>query len=163
MICGSVIPTAGYFGRPTHSYTVREPVGVIGAIIPWNTPLMIAAWKLGPALACGNTVVAKPPEDAPLSILHLATLVGEAGFPAGVVNVVPETGDVAGAALVGHPDVDKISFTGSTEVRRVIQARAAETFKRVTLELGGQSPRIRVDPRRPPASQQPGRTPSVPA
>ncbi|SEQ92718.1 Acyl-CoA reductase [Lentzea albida] len=140
---GATIPTAGYLGTAkTHSYTVREPVGVIGAIIPWNTPLMIAAWKLGPALAAGNTVVVKPAEDAPLSILHLATLVQEAGFPAGVVNVVPGLGGTTGAALVAHPDVDKISFTGSPEVGRQIQKSAADTFKRVTLELGGKSPQI---------------------
>lgn len=141
-IHGTTVPTAGYQGRPTHSYTVREPIGVIGAIIPWNTPLMIAAWKLGPALAAGNTVVVKPAEDAPLSILHLAELIEEAGFPPGVVNVVPGFGDVAGAALVRHPGVDKISFTGSPEVGREIQKAAADTFKRVTLELGGKSPQI---------------------
>jgi betaine-aldehyde dehydrogenase len=141
-INGSVIPTAGYFGRPTHSYTVREPVGVIGAIVPWNTPLMICAWKLGPALAAGNTVVIKPPEDAPLSILHLARLLQEAGLPDGVVNVIPGVGNVAGAALVDHPGIDKISFTGSPEVGRIIGARAAQNFKRTTLELGGKSPQI---------------------
>ena len=141
-ITGSTIPTAGYFGRPTHSYTVREPVGVIGAIVPWNTPLMIASWKLAPALACGNTVVVKPPEDAPLSILHLASLFAEAGLPAGTVNVVPGLGPVAGQALVDHPGVDKISFTGSPETGRAIQIAAAQTFKRVTLELGGKSPQI---------------------
>ncbi|GAC67409.1 phenylacetaldehyde dehydrogenase StyD [Gordonia soli] len=141
-ITGQTIPTAGYFGQPTHSYTVREPVGVIGAIIPWNTPLMIAAWKLGPALAAGNTVVVKPPEDAPLSILHLARLLDEAGLPAGVVNVVPGLGHVAGDALVRHAAVDKISFTGSPRVGRIIGQVAAETFKRVTLELGGKSPQI---------------------
>lgn len=142
-IQGQAIPTAGYFGTsPTHSYTVREPVGVIGAIIPWNTPLMIAAWKLGPALAAGNTLVVKPAEDAPLSILHLGKLIEEAGFPAGVVNVVPGLGTVAGAALVRHADVDKISFTGSPAVGQEIQRVAAETFKRVTLELGGKSPHI---------------------
>jgi betaine-aldehyde dehydrogenase len=141
-VTGSVIPTAGYFGRPTHSYTVREPVGVIGAIIPWNTPLMIAAWKIAPALATGNTMVVKPPEDAPLSILHLAKLLQEAGLPDGVVNVVPGLGEVAGDALTRHPGVDKISFTGSPRVGRLIGQRAAETFKRVTLELGGKSPQI---------------------
>ena len=142
-IQGQTIPTAGYFGMaPTHSYTVREPIGVIGAIIPWNTPLMIAAWKLGPALAAGNTLVVKPAEDAPLSILHLGRLIEEAGFPPGVVNIVPGLGTVAGAALVEHPDVDKISFTGSPEVGKHIQRVAAETFKRVTLELGGKSPHL---------------------
>jgi acyl-CoA reductase-like NAD-dependent aldehyde dehydrogenase len=141
-ITGSVIPTAGYFGRPTHSYTRREPIGVIGAIVPWNHPLMIAAWKLGPALSAGNTVVVKPPEDAPLSILHLAGLLAEAGLPEGTVNVIPGLGEVAGQALVNHPGVDKISFTGSPEVGRQIQIGAAQTFKRVTLELGGKSPQI---------------------
>ena len=141
-VTGTVIPTAGYFGRPTHSYTVREPVGVIGAVVPWNTPLMIAAWKLGPALAVGNTVVVKPPEDAPLSILHLAQLLAEAGLPEGTVNVVPGLGHVAGQALVDHPGVDKISFTGSPEVGRQIQISAAQTFKRVTLELGGKTPQV---------------------
>jgi betaine-aldehyde dehydrogenase len=141
-VTGSTIPTDGYFGRPTHSYTVREPIGVVAAIIPWNTPLMIAAWKLAPALATGNTVVVKPAEDAPLSILYLAELIQEAGVPAGVVNVVPGLGEVAGAALVRHPEVDKISFTGSPEVGRQIGKVAAESFKRVTLELGGKSPQI---------------------
>jgi betaine-aldehyde dehydrogenase len=141
-ITGTVIPTAGHMGHPTLSYTVREPVGVIGAIVPWNTPLMIAAWKLAPALAAGNTVVVKPPEDAPLSILHLAALLAEAGFPEGTVNVVPGLGSSAGQALVEHPDVDKISFTGSPEVGRRIQVTAGQTFKRVTLELGGKSPHI---------------------
>ncbi|KRB80110.1 betaine-aldehyde dehydrogenase [Nocardioides sp. Root190] len=142
-IQGTTIPTAGYLGMaPTHSYTVREPVGVIGAIVPWNTPLMIAAWKLGPALAAGNTIVVKPPEDAPLSILHLGALIDEAGFPAGVVNIVPGLGEIAGAALVAHAGVDKISFTGSPEVGRQIQKSAADTFKRVTLELGGKTPQI---------------------
>jgi len=141
-ITGQTIPTSGYFGRQTHSYTTREPVGVIGAITPWNTPLMIAGWKLAPALAAGNTIVVKPPEDAPLSTLHLASLLREAGLPDGVVNVVPGRGDVAGAALASHPDVDKISFTGSPEVGRSIQIAAAETFKRVTLELGGKTPQI---------------------
>ncbi|MGQ4600919.1 phenylacetaldehyde dehydrogenase StyD [Nocardia sp. R6R-6] len=141
-VSGSVIPTAGYMGRPTHSYTVREPIGVIGAIIPWNTPLMIAAWKIAPALATGNTMVIKPPEDAPLSILHLGKLLQEAGLPDGVVNIVSGLGDVAGDALVRHAGIDKISFTGSPRVGRLIAQRAAETFKRVTLELGGKSPQI---------------------
>lgn len=141
-ITGQTIPTAGYFGQPTLSYTVREPVGVIGAIIPWNTPLMITAWKLAPALAAGNTVVVKPPEDAPLSILHLGRLLQEAGIPDGVVNIVPGLGEVAGEALVTHPDVDKISFTGSPRIGRHIAKSAADTFKRTTLELGGKSPQI---------------------
>ena len=141
-VTGSAIPTAGYMGRPTHSYTVREPIGVIGAIVPWNTPLMISGWKLAPALAAGNTVVVKPPEDAPLSILYLAKLLQEAGLPDGVVNVVPGLGEVAGDALVRHRGIDKISFTGSPRVGRLISQRAAETFKRITLELGGKSPQI---------------------
>jgi acyl-CoA reductase-like NAD-dependent aldehyde dehydrogenase len=141
-IPGSVIATNGYFGRPMHAYTVREPVGVVGAITPWNTPLMIAGWKLAPALAAGNTVVVKPPEDAPLTTLHLAELMLEAGIPAGVVNVVPGLGETAGAALVAHADVNKISFTGSPEVGRSIQIAAAGTFKRLVLELGGKSPQI---------------------
>ncbi|MFT4398295.1 phenylacetaldehyde dehydrogenase StyD [Gordonia lacunae] len=141
-ITGQTIPTAGYFGQPTLSYTVREPVGVIGAIVPWNTPLMIAAWKLAPALAAGNTLVVKPPEDAPLSILHLGRLLSEAGVPDGVVNIVPGLGQVAGDALTKHPGVDKISFTGSPRVGRIIGRTAAENFTRVTLELGGKSPQI---------------------
>jgi betaine-aldehyde dehydrogenase len=139
---GQTIPTAGYLGRPTHSYTVREPIGVIGAIVPWNAPLMITSWKLAPGLAAGNTVVVKPAEDAPLSVLHLAELLQEAGLPPGVVNVVPGLGETAGAALASHADVDKISFTGSPEVGRLIQTQAASTFKRLTLELGGKTPHI---------------------
>jgi acyl-CoA reductase-like NAD-dependent aldehyde dehydrogenase len=141
-VTGTVVPTGGYFGRPTHSYVTREPVGVVAAIIPWNTPLMIAAWKLAPALAAGCTVVLKPAEDAPLAVLHLGRLIDEAGFPAGVVNVVPGLGDVAGAALARHPQLDKVSFSGSQEVGREVQRVAADTFKRVTLELGGKSPQI---------------------
>lgn len=141
-ISGTVISTPGYFGRPTHSYSVREPLGVVGAIVPWNTPLMIATWKIATALAAGNTVVVKPPEDAPLSILHLARLIAEACFPPGTVNVVPGTGEVTGEALVSHPGVDKISFTGSTEVGRRVGSVAAQRFARTTLELGGKSPQI---------------------
>jgi betaine-aldehyde dehydrogenase len=141
-INGETIPTAGAMGQPTLSYTTREPVGVIGVILPYNTPLMIAAWEIAPALAAGNTVVVKPAEDAPLSVLHLARLIQEAGVPDGVVNVVPGRGSVAGAALVAHPDVDKISFTGSPETGRRVQIEAAHTFKRVTLELGGKTPQI---------------------
>jgi acyl-CoA reductase-like NAD-dependent aldehyde dehydrogenase len=123
------------------SYTVREPVGVVGAITPWNFPLLIASWKLAPALACGNTVVHKPAEEAPLSSLRLAELGAEAGIPAGVWNVV--TGEAeAGAALAAHEDVDKVSFTGSTEVGRKIHAAAAGNLKRLTLELGGKSANI---------------------
>ncbi|NUR78235.1 MAG: aldehyde dehydrogenase [Thermoleophilia bacterium] len=123
------------------SYTLREPLGVVGAITPWNFPLVIASWKLAPALACGNAVVHKPAEEAPLSALRLAELALEAGVPAGVWNVV--TGDAeAGAALAAHDDVDKVSFTGSTEVGREIQRAAAGNLKRLTLELGGKSANI---------------------
>jgi aldehyde dehydrogenase (NAD+) len=123
------------------SYTVREPVGVVGAITPWNFPLVIASWKLAPALACGNTVVHKPAEESPLSALRLAELALEAGVPPGVFNVV--TGEAeAGAALAAHDDVDKISFTGSTEVGREIQRAAAGNLKRLSLELGGKSANI---------------------
>ncbi|XP_052758420.1 aldehyde dehydrogenase, mitochondrial [Galleria mellonella] len=134
---GKVVPTDGkYF-----AYTRHEPVGICGQIIPWNFPLLMAAWKLGPALATGNTVVMKPAEQTPLTALYLAQLVKEAGFPPGVVNMLPGYGD-AGAAIVEHPDVDKIAFTGSTEVGKLIQRGVADSLKRVTLELGGKSPNI---------------------
>ena len=121
------------------SYTLREPVGVVGQIIPWNFPLVMAVWKIAPALAAGCTVVLKPAEDTPLTALRLGQLICEAGFPEGVVNIV--TGDAEpGQALVDHPDVDKIAFTGSTEVGKIIQQRAAGTMKRLSLELGGKSP-----------------------
>jgi betaine-aldehyde dehydrogenase len=129
-------------GRRFHSYTVREPVGVVAAITPWNSPTMITAWKLAPALAAGCTVVLKPAEDAPLSSLHFAALVQEVGFPAGSINVIPGLGEHAGAALVRHLGVDKISFTGSPEVGREIARAAADSFKRLTLELGGKSPQL---------------------
>jgi aldehyde dehydrogenase (NAD+) len=135
---GDVIPVPG----PYLNYTLREPVGVCGQIIPWNYPLQMAAWKVAPALACGNTVVLKPAEQTPLTALELARIAGEAGLPAGVLNVVPGFGETAGAALVRHPGVDKIAFTGSTEVGRIIQREAAATLKRVSLELGGKSPNI---------------------
>jgi phenylacetaldehyde dehydrogenase len=124
------------------AYTQREPVGVVGQIIPWNFPLLMAAWKLGPALATGCTVVLKPAEQTPLSALLLAELMAEAGFPDGVVNVVPGYGETAGAALAAHPDVDKIAFTGSTEVGRLILQAAAGNLKKVSLELGGKSPNL---------------------
>ncbi|WP_321886164.1 aldehyde dehydrogenase family protein [Burkholderia cenocepacia] len=125
-----------------HAYTLREPVGVVGAIVPWNVPLMMAAQKLAPALAAGCTLVLKPAENTPLSALRLAELVLEAGLPPGVFNVVTGDGADAGASLAAHPDVDKISFTGSTAVgKRIVQA-AAGNLKRVTLELGGKSPAI---------------------
>jgi phenylacetaldehyde dehydrogenase len=124
------------------SYTLREPVGVVGQIIPWNFPLLMAAWKLGPALATGCTVVLKPAEQTPLSALLLGELIMEAGFPEGVVNVVPGFGETAGAALAGHMDVDKIAFTGSTEVGKLIVHAAAGNLKKVSLELGGKSPNV---------------------
>jgi acyl-CoA reductase-like NAD-dependent aldehyde dehydrogenase len=136
-VTGTVIPTAGYFGRPTHSYTVREPVGVIGAIVPWNTPLMIAAWKLGPALAAGNTVVVKPAPQDPLAIVELVRILNDAGFPPGVVNLVNGNGPAASAALVDADEVDCVSFTGSTQVGVTIAEKAARTMKRTLLELGG--------------------------
>ncbi|MEX3761389.1 aldehyde dehydrogenase [Paraburkholderia phenoliruptrix] len=139
---GRTIPTDGFMGRPTLNYTRREPVGVAGLIIPWNAPLMIAVWKLAPALAAGCTVVIKPSEDTPLAVSRLGELVGEAGIPAGVVNIVHGMGAEVGAALVAHPLVRKISFTGSTEVGRAIAGEAARTFKRVTLELGGKAAQI---------------------
>jgi acyl-CoA reductase-like NAD-dependent aldehyde dehydrogenase len=123
------------------TYTLREPVGVVGLIVPWNFPLLLASWKLGPALACGNTLVLKPAEQTPLTTLKLGELVIEAGFPAGVINVLtggPETGK----AIVAHPGIDKIAFTGSTAVGKEIMRGAADTLKRVTLELGGKSPNI---------------------
>ncbi|MFE4572076.1 aldehyde dehydrogenase family protein [Paenibacillus chitinolyticus] len=137
-IVGQTIPVSGgYF-----NYTRHEPVGVVGQIIPWNFPLLMAMWKLGAALASGCTVVLKPAEQTPLSALYLAGLIQEAGFPPGVVNIVPGYGETAGQALVGHPQVDKIAFTGSTEVGRSIMRQAADRLKRVTLELGGKSPNI---------------------
>ena len=142
---GRTIPTDGYMGRPTLSYTLREPIGVVGAIVPWNTPLMITCWKLGPLLAAGCTVVLKPSEETPLSALHLAKLCQEAGIPDGVVNVVTGYGAVIGKALCEHPGVDKITFTGSPEVGREIQRIAGPLFKRVSLELGGKSPQIVFD------------------
>ncbi|PWR17535.1 aldehyde dehydrogenase family protein [Zavarzinia aquatilis] len=141
-ITGTAIPTGGYFGRPTHSYTRREPVGVVGAIVPWNTPFMITMWKLAPALAAGCTIVLKPAEETPLSALHLAALATEAGFPDGVINVVTGRGETAGAALVRHPLVAKITFTGGPEAGRAIGRSAADSFKRLSLELGGKSPQI---------------------
>ena len=129
-------------GANFHSYTLREPVGVVGQIIPWNFPLLMAAWKLGPALATGNCVVLKPAEQTPLTALRLAELIAEAGVPDGVVNVVTGFGETAGAALAAHDDVDKVAFTGSTEVGRLIVRAAAGNLKKVTLELGGKSPNI---------------------
>src|SRR5271169_3232054 len=138
---GNTIP----FHPKFFAYTRREPVGVAGQIIPWNFPLLMAAWKLGPALATGCTVVLKPAEQTPLSALLLAELIAEAGFPDGVVNVVPGYGETAGAALAAHPDVDKIAFTGSTEVGKLIVQAATGNLKKVSLELGGKSPNIVFD------------------
>src|SRR5687768_490166 len=134
---GETIPVAGGV-----DLTFREPLGVVGLIVPWNFPLNISSWKLGPALACGNTVVLKPAELTPLSALRLAELALEAGIPEGVVNVLVGKGSVVGARLVEHPDVAKIGFTGSTEVGREVMRSAAGTIKRVTLELGGKSANV---------------------
>ncbi len=134
---GDTIPAAGGVAA-----TFREPLGVVGLIVPWNFPLNISSWKLGPALACGNTVVLKPAELTPLSALRLAELVLEAGIPEGVVNVLVGKGSVVGQRLIEHPDVAKIGFTGSTEVGRLVMQGAAETIKRVTLELGGKSANV---------------------
>ncbi len=127
---------------PYMSYTLRQPIGVVGQIIPWNFPLLMLAWKWGPALACGNTVVLKPAEQTPLSALRVGELAIEAGFPPGVVNIVNGFGETAGHALVVHPDVDKIAFTGHVDTAKIIQRQAAETLKRCTFELGGKSPNV---------------------
>src|SRR5256714_8743385 len=124
------------------SFTLREPVGVAGQIIPWNYPLLMAAWKLAPALAAGCTCVLKPAEQTPLSALELAKYFEEVGLPPGVVNIITGFGESAGAPLVSHPDVNKIAFTGSASVGKVILKAAAEQVKRVTMELGGKSPNI---------------------
>jgi phenylacetaldehyde dehydrogenase len=138
---GTTIPIS-MPGSQFLAYTLREPVGVVGQIIPWNFPLLMAAWKLGPALASGCTVVLKPAEQTPLSALRLGELITEAGFPDGVVNIVPGYGETAGAALAAHDAVDKIAFTGSTEVGRLIVHAAAGNLKKVSLELGGKSPNV---------------------
>src|ERR1700683_1072599 len=133
-------------GANFHSYTLREPIGVVGQIIPWNFPLLMAAWKLGPALAAGNCVILKPAEQTPLTALRLAELIAEAGVPDGVVNVVSGFGETAGAALAAHMDVDKVAFTGSTEVGKlIVAASGASNLKKLTLELGGKSPNIVFD------------------
>jgi betaine-aldehyde dehydrogenase len=136
-LLGDTIPVAG-----GQAFTLREPLGVVGLIVPWNFPLTIASWKLAPALAAGNTVVLKPAELTPLTALRFAEIARGAGIPDGVVNVVAGPGSVCGQRLVEHPDVAKIAFTGSTEVGRSIAAGAAATVKRVTLELGGKSPNL---------------------
>ncbi|MEP7182713.1 MAG: aldehyde dehydrogenase family protein [Betaproteobacteria bacterium] len=134
------IPQAKFF-----AWTRKEPVGVVGAIIPWNFPLLMAAWKIGPALAAGCTVVLKPAEETPLSALRLGQLILEAGIPAGVVNIVTGVGETAGAALAAHPGINKIAFTGSTAVGKLVQRAAVENMTRVSLELGGKSPVIVLD------------------
>jgi acyl-CoA reductase-like NAD-dependent aldehyde dehydrogenase len=138
-ILGEVLPVDG----PFHTYVVKEPVGVVGAIVPWNYPTSLMCWKLGPALAAGCTVVLKPSELTPLTALKLAELSQEAGFPEGVLNVVPGLGDAAGEAIARHPDVDKVSFTGSIRTaRRLLRASGETNLKRLTLELGGKSPQL---------------------
>ncbi|ALF11211.1 aldehyde dehydrogenase family protein [Parageobacillus thermoglucosidasius] len=127
------------------NYTLREPVGVVGAIVPWNFPIMLTMWKLAPALAAGNTIVIKPAEQTPISVLELARLLQEAGIPDGVINVVNGYGPTAGAALASHPDVDKIAFTGSTATGRLIMQAASKHLKPISLELGGKSPNIVFD------------------
>jgi aldehyde dehydrogenase (NAD+) len=124
------------------SYTLRQPVGVVGQIIPWNFPLLMLAWKWGPALACGNTIVMKPAEQTPLTALRMGELAVEAGFPPGVVNLVNGMGETAGAALCVHPEIDKIAFTGHVDTAKIIQKATADTLKRTTFELGGKSPNV---------------------
>jgi len=137
-ITGATLPVSGSF----FTYTLKEPVGVVGTITPWNFPLNLAVWKFGPALAAGCTVVSKPPSEAPLTILLIAEVFEAAGLPAGAFNVVPGAGGTAGMALVRHAGVDKISFTGSTAVGQAVMRECAGTVKRLTLELGGKSPNI---------------------
>jgi betaine-aldehyde dehydrogenase len=135
---GETIPVPGQF----FNYTLREPLGVCGQIIPWNFPLLMAAWKLAPALAAGNTIVLKPAEQTPVNAMELGKLIQEAGFPDGVVNIVPGFGETAGAALASHPGIDKVAFTGSTEVGKIIAHAAADNLTKVSLELGGKAPNI---------------------
>jgi len=137
-VTGETIPVKG-----NHlTYTLREPVGVVAAIVPWNFPLLLAAWKVAPALACGNTVILKPASQTPLTALALGELALEAGFPPGVLNIVTGAGSTVGQALVEHPGIDKIAFTGDTSTGKGIMRSAAETLKKITLELGGKSPNI---------------------
>src|SRR3954463_5187208 len=135
---GETIPVPGQM----FNYTLREPLGVCGQIIPWNFPLLMAAWKLAPALAAGTTIVLKPAEQTPVNAMELGKLIQEAGFPEGVVNIVPGYGETAGAALASHPGIDKIAFTGSTEVGKSIAREAANNLTKVSLELGGKAPNI---------------------
>jgi phenylacetaldehyde dehydrogenase len=139
---GNTVPISAPGAKKYLAYTLREPVGVAGQIIPWNFPLIMAASKLAPALAVGCTCVLKPAEQTPLTALRLGELIMEAGFPEGVVNIVPGFGETAGAALAAHPDVDKVAFTGSTEVGRLILNAASGNLKKVSLELGGKSPNV---------------------
>jgi len=138
---GKTIPSDGNFLTMTR----KEPIGVVGQIIPWNYPLLMLAWKWGPALATGNTLVLKPAEQTPLSALYVAALTIEAGFPPGVVNIIPGYGPTAGAAIATHPDIRKVAFTGSVEVGKIVSAAASATLKRVSLELGGKSPLVIFD------------------
>jgi len=140
-VMGETIPVPGKF----LNFTLREPVGVVGQIIPWNYPLLMAAWKMAPALAAGCTVVLKPAEQTPITALELAKICQEAEVPPGVVNICPGFGEPAGAALASHPDVDKVAFTGSTAVGKLIMEMGAKNVKRVSLELGGKSPNIVLD------------------
>jgi aldehyde dehydrogenase (NAD+) len=135
---GKTVPVRGSF----LSYTLRQPVGVVGQIIPWNFPLLMLAWKWGPALACGNTIVMKLAEQTPLTGLRLGELALEAGFPAGVINILNGFGETTGDAMVVHPDIDKIAFTGHVDTAKIITKRAADTLKRTTFELGGKSPNV---------------------
>ena len=135
---GKTVPVRGNF----LSYTLRQPVGVVGQIIPWNFPLLMAAWKWGPALACGNTIVMKAAEQTPLSILRVCELAQEAGFPPGVINLLNGMGETTGDAMVTHPGIDKIAFTGHVDTAKLITKRAADTLKRTTFELGGKSPNV---------------------
>ena len=135
---GETIPVPGQM----FNYTLREPIGVCGQIIPWNFPLLMAAWKLAPALAAGNTIVLKPAEQTPVNAMELGRLIQEAGFPDGVVNIVPGYGETAGASLAAHPGIDKIAFTGSTEVGKIVAHAAADNLTKVSLELGGKAPNI---------------------
>ena len=141
-IAGEHVEPNGMPMGSVHAYTRREPVGVCAQIVPWNFPLMMAVQKIAPALAAGCTIVLKPAEQTPLTALRLADLIAEAGIPAGVVNIITGYGEVSGDRMVRHPDVDKVAFTGSTEVGKIINRNATETLKRVTLELGGKSPVI---------------------
>jgi acyl-CoA reductase-like NAD-dependent aldehyde dehydrogenase len=141
-LLGSTVQLPDYAGRHRLNYTLREPLGVVGAITPWNNPIVVAGWKIAPALAAGNSIVVKPPEDAALSLLRLAEILAEVGVPAGVFNVIPGIGEVAGAALAQHPGLAKLSFTGSPEVGATMSNHAGGQFRKVTLELGGKNPQI---------------------